>query len=163
MKQEAQEMTAGQGLIGSFDGYASLFGVPDLAQDVVSTGAFLHSLALRGGAKGIRLLWQHDPREPLGVFTHIQEDPRGLYVRGALNLQVGRGQELFALLQQGAVAGLSIGYKTLRARRDPVTGQRHLLQVDLWEVSLVTFPLLPAARVLRVADRPAHGQRVASR
>lgn len=142
-------------LVGSFDGYASLFGVPDLAQDVVLSGAFAQSLTQRGGAKGIRLLWQHDPREPIGVFTQMVEDRRGLYVRGALNLQVGRGQELFALLQQGAVAGLSIGYKTVRARRDALTGQRHLLQVDLWEVSLVTFPLLPAARVLRVADRPA--------
>ena len=141
--------------VGSFDGYASLFGVPDLAQDVVLSGAFAQSLTQRGGAKGIRLLWQHDPREPVGVFTQIAEDQRGLYVRGALNLQVGRGQDLFALLQQGAVAGLSIGYKTVRARRDALTGQRHLLQVDLWEVSLVTFPLLPAARVLRVADRPA--------
>ena len=141
--------------VGSFDGYASLFGVPDLAQDVVLSGAFAQSLTQRGGAKGIRLLWQHDPREPVGVFTQIAEDRRGLYVRGALNLQVGRGQDLFALLQQGAVAGLSIGYKTVRARRDALTGQRHLLQVDLWEVSLVTFPLLPAARVLRVADRPA--------
>ena len=150
-------------LVGRFDGYASLFGVPDLAGDVVSAGAFKDSLALRGGAGGIRLLWQHDPREPLGVFNSMAEDARGLYVRGALNLRVGRGQELFALLQQGAVAGLSIGYKALRARRDMRTGQRHLLQVDLWEVSLVTFPLLPAARVLRVADRPASGQEAVSR
>jgi HK97 family phage prohead protease len=143
---------------GVFDGYASVFGVPDLAQDVVVAGAFQDSLLLRGGAAGIRMLWQHDPREPVGVFTHMQEDRRGLYVRGALNLSVGRGRELFALLQQGAVAGLSIGYKPVRARRESQTGHRHLLRVDLWEVSLVTFPLLPSARVLRVAGSPAQGQ-----
>ena len=148
---------------GLFDGYASLFGVPDLARDVVMAGAFQDSLVVRGGAAGIRLLWQHDPREPLGVFTHIQEDKRGLYVRGALNLSVMRGRELFALLQQGAVAGLSIGYKPLRARREAQTGYRQLLTVDLWEVSLVTFPLLPAARVLRVAGTPAHGQGAGAR
>jgi HK97 family phage prohead protease len=163
MSQGMQATGGAPLLVGQFDGYASLFGVPDLARDVVLAGAFQDSLAQRGGAGGVRLLWQHDPREPLGVFTHIQEDRRGLYVRGALNLQVGRGQDLFALLRQGAVAGLSIGYKPVRARRDALTGQRHLLQVDLWEVSLVTFPLLPAARVLRVADRPAQGQRAVSR
>lgn len=148
---------------GVFDGYASVFGVPDLAQDVVMAGAFHDSLRLRGGAAGIRMLWQHDPREPVGVFTHMQEDKRGLYVRGALNLSVARGHELFALLQQGAVAGLSIGYKPLRARRESLSGYRQLLRVDLWEVSLVTFPLLPSARVLRVAGSPAQGQGAALR
>ena len=148
---------------GVFDGYASVFGVPDLARDVVVAGAFQDSLAMRGGAAGIRLLWQHDPREPVGIFTHVFEDKRGLYVRGALNLSVLRGRELFALLQQGAVAGLSIGYKPLRARREAQTGYRQLLHVDLWEVSLVTFPLLPAARVLRVAGSPAQGQGAAAR
>ena len=148
---------------GVFDGYASLFGVPDLARDVVMAGAFHDSLAMRGGAQGIRLLWQHDPREPVGIFTHMREDKHGLYVRGALNLSVMRGRELFALLQQGAVAGLSIGYKPVRARREARTGYRHLLHVDLWEVSLVTFPLLPAARVLRVAGLPAQGQGAAAR
>ena len=148
---------------GVFDGYASLFGVPDLAQDVVMAGAFQQRLVVRGGAAGIRMLWQHDPREPVGVFTQMQEDQRGLYVRGALNLSVTRGRELFALLQQGAVAGLSIGYKPVQARRESLTGYRHLLRVDLWEVSLVTFPLLPAARVLRVAGSPAHGQGAALR
>ncbi len=149
--------------LGVFDGYASLFGMPDLAQDVVIAGAFQESLFRRGGAAGIRLLWQHDPREPLGRFVDIKEDQRGLYVKGALNLSVKRAQELFSLLQQGALAGLSIGYKPVRARRDLRTGHRHLLHVDLWEVSLVTFPLLPAARVERVAGLPIPGQGAVAR
>ena len=142
--------------VGEFDGYASLFGQPDLGRDVVASGAFGDSLHRRGGAPGIRLLWQHDPSQPVGVWTHISQDRRGLYVRGALNLSVARGRELFALLQQGAVAGLSIGYRTQKAHADAGQRLRILTLIDLWEVSLVTFPLLPSARVMRVAGSPSN-------
>jgi HK97 family phage prohead protease len=74
--------------VGEFDGYASRFGEPDLGRDVVASGAFGDSLQSRGGAAGIRLLWQHDPAQPLGVWTDIRQDQHGLYVRGALNLSV---------------------------------------------------------------------------
>jgi uncharacterized protein len=164
MTQKSVSITALQPLsVGIFDGYASLFGVPDLSRDVVMAGAFQQSLRHRGGASGIRLLWQHDPREPVGIFTHMLEDHRGLYVRGALNLAVTRGHDLFMLLRQGALGGLSIGYKPLQARRQAGTGLRQLLRVDLWEVSLVTFPMLPSARVLHVAGKPEFGQGAASR
>lgn len=140
-------------LVGEFDGYASLFGLPDLGRDVVARGAFDKSLHQRGGASGIRLLWQHDPSQPVGVWAEMKTDQRGLYVKGALNLNVQRGRELFALLQQGAVAGLSIGYRTEKAHSG-ANRLRILTSVDLWEVSLVTFPLLPSARVMRVAGFP---------
>lgn len=134
---------------GLFEGYASLFGVPDLARDVVEPGAFRESLARRG-ATGVRLLWQHDPAAPVGRWLSLAEDARGLRVRGRLSLAVARARELQALLRDGAVDGLSIGFRTLRARIDPATGQRRLLKVDLWEISLVTFPMLPGARVSAV-------------
>ncbi len=116
---------------------------------MVMPGAFADSLARRGAA-GIRLLWQHDPEQPVGVWTAIAEDGRGLRVRGQLNLRVARARELLALMRQGAVDGLSIGYRTVTARTEPRTGIRRLTRLDLWEVSLVTFPMLPQARVAAV-------------
>jgi uncharacterized protein len=131
---------------GLFDGYASLFGVPDLSRDVVVSGAFAESLSRRG-AGAIRMLWQHDPGEPIGRWLDIREDSRGLYVRGRLNLAVARAREIHALLRDGALDGLSIGFKVERARRERGGGLRRLEKLDLWEISLVTFPMLPGARV----------------
>jgi uncharacterized protein len=135
-----------------FEGYASLFGVMDLGHDVVLPGAFRDSLAARG-AGGIRLLWQHDPHQPLGRFDEVHEDARGLYVRGQLDLAQPKAREAFSLLRRGALDGLSIGYRTQIERKDPATGLRALERVDLWEISLVTFPLLPQARVHAVRPR----------
>ncbi len=137
-----------------FEGYASLFGAVDLGRDLVEPGAFRESLAKRGAA-GVKLLWQHDPAQPLGVWTAVREDARGLFVRGRLNPEVARAKELAALLRQGALDGLSIGYRVLRSKIDPATKVRRLIAVDLWEVSLVTFPLLPQARVTAVGGAPA--------
>ncbi|MBX3537379.1 MAG: HK97 family phage prohead protease [Chelatococcus sp.] len=131
---------------GLFEGHASLFGVPDLGRDVVERGAFRASLDRRG-IKGVKLLWQHDPGEPIGRWLALAEDARGLKVRGQLNLAVGRAREIHALMRDGAVDGLSIGYRTERARTDPRDGLRHISRLDLWEISLVTFPMLPGARV----------------
>jgi HK97 family phage prohead protease len=131
---------------GIFEGYASLFGIPDLAKDVVQPGAFDDSLARRG-ARGVKLLWQHDPAEPLGSWLSIVPDARGLRVRGRLNLAVERSREIHALLREGAVDGLSIGFRVDRARHERATGRRLLEKIDLWEISIVTFPMLPSARV----------------
>lgn len=131
---------------GTFDGYASLFGIADLARDVVAPGAFAASLARRGAA-GVRMLWQHDPAEPVGRWLSIAEDGRGLRVQGRLNLAVRRAREIAALLEEGAVDGLSIGFRVVEASRDRATGLRRLLKLDLWEISIVTFPMLPGARV----------------
>ncbi len=131
---------------GVFEGYASLFNVPDLGRDVVMPGAFGASLKARGAA-GIRLLWQHDPAQPLGRWLAVEEDRRGLRVRGRLNLLVERAREVHALLREGAVDGLSIGFRVESARPERATGLRRLERLDLWEISLVTFPMLPDARV----------------
>jgi HK97 family phage prohead protease len=134
---------------GGFAGYASLFGEADLGRDVVMPGAFAASIAKRG-AGGIRMLFQHDPAAPIGVWREIREDARGLFVRGRLMTEVARAREVLALMRAGAVDGLSIGFRTVRARSDAKSGVRRLLEVDLWEISIVTFPLLPAARVSSV-------------
>jgi HK97 family phage prohead protease len=151
------------GETGVFEGYASLFEVADLGRDVVAPGAFAESLARRG-AGGVRMLWQHDPAQPIGRWLSIAEDGRGLRVRGELNLAVARAREVHALLRDGAIDGLSIGFRVERSR--PAAGLRHLEKLDLWEISVVTFPMHPGARVSGVKrnhlspagrGRPAEG------
>ena len=140
---------------GSVEGYASLFGEVDQARDMVMPGAFAQSLKVRG-IRRIPMLFQHDPAEPIGIWLDLQEDWRGLRVRGKLIPDVTRARELLALLREGAADGLSIGFKTVQARVDPKTRIRKLHQIDLWEISIVTFPLLPGARVRAVKQaRPS--------
>lgn len=142
---------------GTFSGYASLFGKADLAQDVVEPGAFARSLRQRG-AGGVRMLYQHDPAEPLGTWLELREDARGLFVRGQLTPGVGRAREVRELMRSGALDGLSIGFRTVKARKDAGSGLRRILEADLWEISVVTFPMLPGARIHAVkggaADLP---------
>jgi HK97 family phage prohead protease len=127
-------------------GYASLFGAADQGGDVVQRGAYGASLARLGHAgRGVKMLWQHDPAQPIGIWDEVREDERGLFVRGRLLLEVRAAHEAHVLLQAGAIDGLSIGYRTLRAEK--AAGQRLLHEIELWEVSLVTFPMLPEARV----------------
>ena len=145
---------------GVFEGYASLFGQADLGKDVVMPGAFADSLRKRGAAD-VRLLWQHDPGQPIGRWLRIAEDRRGLRVRGKLNLAVERAREIHALMRDGAVDGLSIGFRVERARAERPTGLRRLEKLDLWEISVVTFPMLPNARVETVKDgAPALASRI---
>jgi HK97 family phage prohead protease len=138
---------------GVFEGYASLFNREDLGHDVIAPGAFRESLASRGAAR-IKMLFQHDPAEPIGVWDEIREDARGLYVRGRLMTAVSKAREVLMLMRAGALDGLSIGFKAVKARRDAATGVRRLEKVDLWEISVVTFPMLPGARVESVKARP---------
>ncbi|MBH0237613.1 HK97 family phage prohead protease [Methylobrevis albus] len=138
------------GTDGVITGYASLFERADLAGDVVAPGAFAASLARRG-VGGVRLLWQHDPREPIGTWLEIAEDRHGLRVTGRLQLDVARGREAFSLVSAGVLDGLSIGFRTVRAVRERRGAVRRLLEVDLWEISLVTFPMQPDARLVTPA------------
>jgi len=122
-------------------GYASVFGVPDAGGDVVLPGAF-------AGQEGrLPLLWQHDAREPVGFVESAKEDARGLRVVARV-VASGRGAQLVRLLQAGAIDGLSFGYRVKAATRDRVRGVRALERLELIEVSLVTFPMQPLARVL---------------
>jgi uncharacterized protein len=135
-----------------FEGYASLFGVPDGGGDVVAKGAFAASLRRIPPTK-VRLLYQHFAHEPIGVWEEIREDARGLYVRGRLVTEVQRGRECMALIRDGALDGLSIGFRTRRATRDPSTGYRILNEIELWEISVVTFPLLQGSAVTAVGAK----------
>lgn len=129
------------------EGYASLFGLTDQGGDAVLPGAFAASLKkLAGKGDKVRMLWQHDPTQPIGVWDEIREDAKGLWVKGRLLPDVAQAREAAALIEAGAIDGLSIGYRTVRAERDQ-KGRRMLAELDLWEVSLVTFPMLPEAKV----------------
>lgn len=149
---------------GSFSGYASVFGEVDLGRDVIDRGAFARSLA-RKGAAGVRMLFQHDPAQPIGRWTTIREDERGLYVEGQLTLGAGKADEVYAHLRNRALDGLSIGFRTVRSANDRKTGIRHILEADLWEISIVTFPMLPSARIVSVKHQSAHdrAERLAAR
>lgn len=131
---------------GIFSGYGSVFGVVDSYQEVVAAGAFKESLDSRMPS----LLWQHRSGEPIGVYTTVKEDNIGLHVEGKLALKTTRGAEAYELLKMGAISGLSIGFVTREDSYDRVTGVRTLKKVDLWEVSLVTFPANDASRVANV-------------
>ena len=125
------------------EGYASLFGSTDQGNDAVVPGAFKKSL---GAGRKVRMLWQHDPNQPIGVWDEVREDDKGLWVRGRILTDVAKGREAASLVAAGAIDGLSIGYRTKQAERDG-KGRRLLAEVELWEVSLVTFPMLMQARV----------------
>ena len=127
----------------SIEGYASLWGVADLNGDVVARGAFADSLA-RTGPQGVRMLHQHEARAVVGVWDEMVEDDRGLRVRGRIEDWSAEARFAGALSRAGALDGLSIGFRTAKARRD--RRLRVLSAVELWEVSLVTFPMLPGAR-----------------
>ncbi|MCY0146335.1 HK97 family phage prohead protease [Hoeflea sp. G2-23] len=134
---------------GRFSGYASLFGAVDLGRDVIEPGAFAASLKRRGPGD-VRMLYQHDPEQPIGRWLSIREDARGLHVEGRLALGVARAREVHELMKSGALDGLSIGFQTLRARNEAKAGVRRILSADLWEISVVTFPMQPGARVTAV-------------
>ncbi|MEO1732590.1 MAG: HK97 family phage prohead protease [Pseudomonadota bacterium] len=156
---ETKFATFGTGLTvtdeAEITGYASLFGVMDQGGDVVQRGAYAASLRhLVAAGRRVKMLWQHDPTRPIGVWDEVREDDRGLFVKGRLLDATQTGREAAALVTAGAIDGLSIGYRTQRAEKD-AKGNRLLTELDLWEVSLVTFPMLPQARVAAKSDLPA--------
>lgn len=133
---------------GAFEGYGSVFGIKDSYDEIVAPGAFTESLAAQKSVgKMPSLLWQHRSDEPIGVYTAMSEDNFGLKVSGQLALKTVRGAEAYELLKMKAISGLSIGYVTRDHSDDRATGIRTLKKVDLWEVSLVTFPANDTARV----------------
>jgi len=134
------------------EGYASLFWTRDLNDDVAAAGAFADSL-VKTGAGGVRMLSQHETDHPIGVWDEIVEDARGLWVRGRILDVTPQGRMCAALVRAGAMDGLSIGFRTVKARPDETGRLRVLTEVALWEVSIVTFPMLPEARLKPVEIR----------
>ncbi|WOC15223.1 HK97 family phage prohead protease [Pseudochrobactrum sp. MP213Fo] len=129
----------------TFSGYASLFALTDLSGDIIEPGAFSASLKRYAN---IPMLWQHQADNPIGVWVKITLDQHGLYVEGQLAQGVKRADEAWQLMTAGALDGLSIGFRTMRSKK--TAGNRHILEADLWEISLVTFPMMPHARVNRL-------------
>ncbi len=135
---------------GTFSGHGSVFGVKDWYGDVVEPGAFQASLA-QWQAKGKlpKLLLQHDPKNIIGKWTEMREDARGLYVEGKLFLQLGLAKATHTLMKEGQLDGLSIGFNIPDGGQvfDKTEGVNRIKTVDLWEVSVVTFPANEAAQV----------------
>ena len=133
---------------GVFTGYASVFGELDSYRDVVMPGAFLKSLANDFAGKGrkVPMLWQHNSRQPIGIYDNIREDAHGLYVEGFCNMEVQQGRECHSLMKQGALTGLSIGFNTVTETWKNDEALRELVEVKLWEISPVTFPAGDSAR-----------------
>lgn len=131
---------------GVFEGYASLFHTIDLGRDIVSRGAFKNSLKDKPPLS-VKMLYQHNPSDPIGIWETIKEDHKGLYVKGRLILEIQRAKDVHTLMKAGAIDGLSIGFKTLRSKSIPKLRGRELLELELFEISVVTFPMHPNARV----------------
>ena len=128
---------------GTIEGYASVFEVVDNGMDVVQRGAFAKSL----GGRKVKMLWQHDMSKPIGVWDEIREDERGLYVKGRILKDVQQGREAMALYKAGAMDSVSIGYRTIEAVEEAGGRVRRLTEIDLFEISAVTMPMLDQAIV----------------
>lgn len=135
---------------GTFSGYASVFNVVDQGKDIVMPTAF--DASFNEGMRKPKMLWQHNPNQPCGVWQKMTKDEHGLKVEGKLLLDSIYGKEVYALLHGGAVDGLSIGYKTEDYDFQELNGEtvRRILKATLWEVSVVTFPMNTEALVTDV-------------
>lgn len=134
---------------GEFAGHAAEFGNEDLGRDVIMPGAFAKSLQRRPAAE-VKMLRQHDPDEPIGIWLDLAEDKKGLRAKGKLILDTVKGRETHVLMRAGALDGLSIGFRTLKDHFDRAKGIRYLDELDVPEISIVTFPLNPRATVSTV-------------
>lgn len=139
---------------GSFTGYASVFNVEDMGNDIVQPGAFAKTLTRRPADK-VKMLRGHDQSEPIGVWTELAEDKKGLRATGKLIMETVRGRETYALMKAGAMDGLSIGFHATKAAFDRAKGTRLLQELDLPEISVVTFPMNLSATVSAVKSENA--------
>lgn len=136
----------------AFTGWASIFGEPDSYGDTIKPGAFRKALLDRKHTGGPAMFWNHDPDQPIGVWTELAEEARGLKVTGRLVTETIKGAEAYALLKAGAVNGLSIGFRARSAERGP-NGGRVLTDIDLVEISLVSLPAANKARITSVKSK----------
>lgn len=146
---------------GTFEGYASVFNIVDQGGDVVLPGAFKESIAANARMKRITpMLWQHDRAEPIGIWEDVQEDTKGLKVRGRLLVEDDPlAKRAYAHINAGSIGGLSIGYRTIESRPSPTKPNVYELEkLDLREISLVTLPMLIQARITGVKEMLAEGR-----
>lgn len=136
---------------GTFSGYGNVYDVVDQGDDIVASGAFGESLkewATKGRMPA--MLWQHNSRQPIGAYTAMKEDSKGLYVEGKLAMKTQLGAEAYELMKMNAISGLSIGFQTREDSYDQKLGIRTIKKGDLYECSLVTFPMNDESRVAAV-------------
>lgn len=126
--------------IGKFCGYASVFNIEDSYKDTIVVGAFSNTLKTKNVKSDIKLLWQHDQTKPIGYFNIIKEDSIGLYVEGQIMLDIQQGLEAYNLIKNKSVNGLSIGYSVKKSDFNKIKKSRILKEVELFEISIVTFP-----------------------
>ena len=143
---------------GTFSGYGSVFGNVDSYDEIVAAGAFKASLkAIKDSGDPLPVLWQHNPDQPIGGYTELTEDDTGLRVAGfLLKDEVAMAREAYALMKARVVKGLSIGYYVRDSSYDEKTGIRTLKELDLREVSVVTFPANEQAQVENVKHALRH-------
>ena len=136
---------------GSFEGYASVFNNKDLGNDVIKQGAFAKSIYDKK-PKQIKLLYQHKTDEPIGVIDSLEEDNRGLKIKGRLAMGTQKGKEVFELMKMGALDSMSIGYRLAPEdyKYSDKLKKRTITNLDLMEVSMVTFPMNPKAKITKV-------------
>ena len=143
---------------GEFEGYGAVFDNVDFGGDVIAPGAFATTIKNFSQSKRkLPMLWQHDTHSPIGIFEEFSEDEKGLWVKGKIFLNVQKGLEAHELMRGGAISGLSIGYGVVKSDRDEKSGVRTLKELELFEVSVVTFPMNDEARVDSVKERIAAG------
>lgn len=136
---------------GTFAGYGAVFGNVDLGRDIILKGAFTETLSKwRAKGKLPKMLWHHNMRQPIGVWTEMKEDDYGLFVRGRFTKGVQAAEEVHLLLKDQAIDGLSIGYDAIDPEYDRDMNVRKLVKVDLWECSLVTLGMNQEAVVTNV-------------
>ncbi|OAT74901.1 primosome assembly protein PriA [Mangrovibacter phragmitis] len=145
---------------GEFEGYGSVFGVKDSFDDIVVPGAFSNSLAGWKSKNALpSMLWQHQMSEPIGIYTEMREDDVGLYVKGRLLIDDDPlARRAHAHMKAGSLTGLSIGYVLKDWEYDRTKEAFLLKDIDLWEVSPVTFPSNDEARVSGVKSAFARGE-----
>lgn len=136
---------------GVFTGYGAIFNNVDNGGDIIMPGAFAKSIKNRD-PKAVKMLWMHDSDDPIGYWTAIEEDQKGLKLTGQLLLTLKKAVEVFEMMQAGIIDSLSVGYRTVKASYDEATSVRKLLELDLWEVSAVTFPMNDKAKIQTVKN-----------
>jgi HK97 family phage prohead protease len=136
---------------GTFEGYASVFNNKDLGNDVIKQGAFSESIKGKK-PRQIKLLYQHKTDEPIGVIDSLVEDTRGLKIKGRLAMGTQKGKEVFELMKMGALDSMSIGYRLSPEdyKYSDKLKKRTITNLDLMEISMVTFPMNPKAKITKV-------------
>lgn len=147
-------LTINNQTVARIEGYAALYNTPDLNGDIIAPGAFSNLFSanfIQHPRSRLMMLYQHKVECPIGCWIDVRSDEKGLFVSGELLLDAPKAREVHALLRGGALDGLSIGFKTVQAT-NPGPARRIIEQADLWEVSIVSFPMARDARITFVGD-----------